>query len=458
MLGAISSRVDEAPRLHCCCGRRRGRWMWVVGEQRVAHCRAGKAVAGRPAAGLRPADIVRRQPRNALPAAASQNTRVGGDQNGPPPVALAGTTAFVTTGTSTVVVDTTSGHVIGHIAAVHSVPKPPGQDQAFAGGAAPPALIEPLQGRQTALVGYVAEIPGHGTTPPALALEVDALDTSAHRLWTLTTALPGQPSDLTSTPGPAFVGAFGKTIVVAEGDSEDGYLSEAIDLGTRRRIWQNRSFLADATVGGAVIGTIDTSSPSSQGANATLIGTGVHLASLDIRTGRTVWQQRQTVTDAQVQSGGPRALFEARDYSGNDVIELLDPNTGKADVLFKRTGQVGGPPWTCTFDGRSAYVCSDTIGAGQAFALDASTGETLWQLPDKAQNRIAPKVTTAWHGAVFGTTRSGPVVLDARSGRDLNDTPGIAPILVDPYVGVADSGNGLEAYPATRGLASGASS
>ena len=177
---------------------------------------------------------------------------MGGDQNGPPPVALAGTTAFVTTGTATDVVDTTSGRVVDQIAPVDSVPKPPGQDQAFADGAVPRPLVEPLQGRPTALVGYVVQIPGHGTTPPALALEIDAIGTAAQRLWTLTTPLPGQPSDLSSPPAAAFVGAVGDAVATGEGDSDDGYVSEAIDLDSRRALWQNRSFLAVATVGNTV--------------------------------------------------------------------------------------------------------------------------------------------------------------------------------------------------------------
>lgn len=53
-----------------------------------------------------------------------------------------------------------------------------------------------------------------------------------------------------------------------------------------------------------------------------------------------------------------------------------------------------------------------------ATALDSTTGRLLWQLPDKASGRIAPSVTAIWHGAVYGSTENGAVVLDARTGAD----------------------------------------
>nr|WP_237281897.1 hypothetical protein [Streptomyces griseochromogenes] len=43
----------------------------------------------------------------------------------------------------------------------------------------------------------------------------------------------------------------------------------------------------------------------------------------------------------------------------------------------------------------------------------------LWQLPVKQADRIAPKITTAWHGRVYGGTDHGAIALDARNGKDL---------------------------------------
>lgn len=82
------------------------------------------------------------------------------------------------------------------------------------------------------------------------------------------------------------------------------------------------------------------------------------------------------------------------------------------------------------------------------FALDATSGELLWQLP--ASGHTAPTVTAVWHGAVYGTAGGTPVVLDAKTGVDREPSPGLAPVAVSGYAGVATSAQdtSLTAYPA----------
>ncbi|MFI9243988.1 hypothetical protein ACIGXF_15650 [Streptomyces sp. NPDC053086] len=67
-----------------------------------------------------------------------------------------------------------------------------------------------------------------------------------------------------------------------------------------------------------------------------------------------------------------------------------------------------------------------------------------WQLPDKQADRIAPKITTAWHGRVYGTTDNG-AVLDARTGMDL-PSPRVVPLLVDESAGIVLGDSSLLAY------------
>jgi len=291
------------------------------------------------------------------------------------------------------------------------------------------------------------------TTPPSLAIELDLIDPSTGmRRSDALAPVPGQPSDVYGNPDVAFAGSTGDVVVITEGDSDDGYLTEAINLDSGRLLWRNRDFLADATVGGTAVGTVDTTGASDQGANS---GTaGVRLAGLDIDTGRTLWLDPSDLSDAQVlPSVGRAALVSGGLWSsGGSFIALLDADTGKVRYLSRDSGGLGGgSPWTCEFDGLSTDVCSADVSQAQAVAIDATSGRVLWQLPERAQNRIAPQVTAAWHGAVYGTTSSGPVVLDARTGKDRNDSPGVAPVLVDADVGVAVSQRGgLETFPATR--------
>ncbi|MFH8738876.1 hypothetical protein [Streptomyces sp. NPDC017964] len=78
--------------------------------------------------------------------------------------------------------------------------------------------------------------------------------------------------------------------------------------------------------------------------------------------------------------------------------------------------------------------------------MNASTGKVAWQLPGAGADRIAPDVTAAWHGRVYGKTAAGPIALDVRSGKDL-PSPGAAPMYVNESTGLVLSDDSLVAYP-----------
>jgi hypothetical protein len=387
----------------------------------------------------------------ALPAPASVDMSLDGIQDGPAPVALAGRTAFVATGAGLTAIDASTGRTIANVAPVDTVVSPPDSGSG-AGGAAPPAVVADLAGRETVLVGYVVQQPGHGTASPSLAVEVDVLDArTADRLSVIVAPVPGEPSDLSGSPSVTVLGEVDGVVVLSEGDSDDGYLTEAINLVDRKVLWQNQTFLGDVIAGTAVVGTRDSSGALGQGANG---GTfGVRLAGLDLRTGRRLWLGLGDLSDAQVVAGGgEEVLLNSGHFStGGYVVAMVDAQNGSARTLTTGESPFETTPWTCVSDGVATDVCSADAEQTVAVAFDATTGRVLWQLPDKATDRVAPTVTDAWHGVVYGTTASGPVVLDARTGQDRNDSPGVAPIVVDGYAAVAGGAqNGLEAYPAIR--------
>ncbi len=102
----------------------------------------------------------------------------------------------------------------------------------------------------------------------------------------------------------------------------------------------------------------------------------------------------------------------------------------------------------CDYDGRSLTVCARGMFGAFAAAVDAN-GEWLWVLPDDSDGRVAPAVTTAWHGTVYGRTENGPLLLDATSGADRVERPGFAPHVVNEYLGVGlDEANNLMVHPA----------
>ncbi len=381
-----------------------------------------------------------------LPSAGSEDTGYQVDQSGTPPFALAGDTVFATTGTSLVVMSAATGRMIGSVRPTYSVPDPAGPE---GGNLAAPAQVEDLQGRQVGVVGYVVELPGHGTTPPTYAVEVDAVDASAQRLWQLVVPLSIQPSLLTGNPTVTFAGSAGSDVVAVVGDDDDGYTTLAFDLAGRRLLWQSPQFLAEAVVGNTVVGTFDTSAPSGLGTHN--LDGQLHLAAVSMVSGKTDWEQTAGLETADVQYGGPdTAVVEAVGYTfADEVIWLVHVNTGVTETLSSQPSNEtdDDEPWACKFDGQQTVVCNDE---SVVFGLDGSTGRVLWQLPDTRENRVAPTVTAVYDGEIYGYTSSGPVVLDARTGNDVNDSPGVAPVVVDPEVGIAVDNGTVVAYPATR--------
>lgn len=103
------------------------------------------------------------------------------------------------------------------------------------------------------------------------------------------------------------------------------------------------------------------------------------------------------------------------------------------------------------------------VTPGGAFGDDAVFGiaagdpaRARWTLPDTGHTRVAPTVTAVWHGAVYGYTDHGPIVLDAATGTDRNDHPGIAavPLDADADAGVVGASPPAAAAPrSTRAVA-----
>lgn len=392
-----------------------------------------------------------------LPATAARNTNLANQQVAPPPVALVGTDAYVSTGRALQVVDAASGATLAEVKARHRVLHPPTSSGFAGGGPAPPVVATVGHGR-VVVVGYVVPLGGHGITQASVGLELDLVPTKSNRLERSVTVplVSGPPSALVAQPTVTVIGVGNAVVVAAVGDREDGVR----DRG-------RRPGLGEATVARPGLpGGCPGCRPSGgkrrcQGifAPRRLPGRAdtLHLAALSLRSGRPAWQAPAGLSGVTIWPSGSRAVVvSGQDFnSGQLFLSLVAAATGKTrTTLSHGAGTTAGSSlgFSCTFDRWATDVCAAGSGPNAvAFGMDATSGKVLWQLPDKASNRVAPAVTTTWHGAVYGTTSSGPVILDARSGADRNDSPGIAPVLVDAYVGVGPTSSGLAAYPADRG-------
>lgn len=329
------------------------------------------------------------------------------------PVVLYGTTLYIATKRSGLLrVDTTTGQVTDSVA-------PTGQP---AGMVLYPPILAELDGVPTVLAPVTVTTPGSGTTPDSYAVEILAVAAEdGTKRWSFEI-----PTDRIS---PQVVGVSGNVLVL-DGDGT----VYGVDLTARKVVWQRKDFDPRMVIDGLVIGV------------ALLDGAGIAKKAMALRAsdGREQWSDADNSYEGMGISGGPSwvAITGRRYDDGRYYIRVVDTRTGKGDPQDSRAPV----SVTCRFDAVSITVCSGYA----TWAFDVSDGETLWQLPDEKANRIAPEVTAVWHGAVYGSTAHGPLVLDARTGADREVSAGVAPILVNEYVGIATlrPQKGLFAIPA----------
>ncbi|MGW1894182.1 outer membrane protein assembly factor BamB family protein [Streptomyces sp. NPDC002004] len=366
--------------------------------------------------------------------ATSGRLTLGGTLDSKIPVALYKATAYVAAPDRVQAVDTATGHITATIrpqgeplSAVETM----GDDNP----AQAPAVV--TRGTPTVVAPFLIEQAGTGTQADHIALEVTGSNAdTGTALWRMSLRLPAWADgalDLhTAVAGTS--GGMGAVVVAGTYHS----ITYGIDLASHRQVWAKDGFEAASVAGSTVAGT-------------TLEAVDEHQRAVgyDITTGKHLWDGQDSFELAAYPAGPDLVLVQGRDYgSGNHYHRLLDARTGatKQDMPAELAGS------SCDYDLKRTLVCSGTGSPAEvAYAFDATSGAALWHLPNKQADRIAPEVTAAWHGRVYGRTKNGPVALDARTGKDTPAQPDLAPILVDESAGLAldHAGDNLMAYPTT---------
>ncbi|MEU6974026.1 PQQ-binding-like beta-propeller repeat protein [Kitasatospora aureofaciens] len=296
----------------------------------------------------------------------------------------------------------------------------------------PPVLAQ-TGDKRVVLTAVRMVIPGQGTSVDRTGVELVALSTSkGSDSWTVPIDLP---QDYTGIRSLTVLGVRGTTAVIAGADADHG-LVWAVDLPTKKVLWTQKGFTGAQLTDDQVVGLTSPEYTKHQ------------VSALKIADGSTAWTAEQTydLLDTTLTPAGPnRVAIQGNSFVGfKSSAWILDSTTGKQ--IFEFSG--GSTPFGCAYDERSVTVCADK---DLAFAFDTASGKTLWRLPDDAKTRIAPRVSTAWHGVVYGTTSRGPVALDAVTGQDLPSPPTLAPLLVDNYMSIGSpdtDGTALSVYPA----------
>lgn len=214
-------------------------------------------------------------------------------------------------------------------------------------------------------------------------------------------------------------------VAVVSIDNAFGASSFGVDLAARRIVWTAPDFKAAAVAGDTAVGP--TTGSGAQGLGPSM------LRGLAAATGVQRWSAADG-GDVEVAGANLVAVAGKVYASGKSFFRLLAGDSGRqvqsADVSFENFPQ-------CRWDERDVTVCFTAGFGDRAFGIDSNTARLLWQLPDQGGTRVAPQViTAAWHGAVYGETGNGSVVLDGRTGADRSADPGASPQLVNEYFGV----------------------
>ncbi|MET7606586.1 PQQ-binding-like beta-propeller repeat protein [Streptomyces avermitilis] len=350
-----------------------------------------------------------------------------GDLNSALPVALYKTTAFLASAKQMQAMDTATGQVTATIKP-QGTPVDPGE---FNTDPATPPLLVTTQGTATVLTSFVVKQAATGTQASHTVVEVHATNADTGKvMWRLTLRPPqwdGSSLDMRA----AVVGADGDSAVIRV-STNDGYHAAAygLDLNSPRQVWSTDKVRVDAVADGAVVGAVFSDD----------LGTVQRPAGFDVATGKRLWLGERSYDVKTSVAGQQLIRVQGADYDSEENYDrLVESRTNRV----RQTVLTDIDDAECTYDGQSTLVCHGTSGAS---GLDASNGEVLWQLPDEQADRIAPEVTTAWHGRVYGTANNSPIALDARTGKDMPN-PRTTPLLVNESVGIALDDSGLVAYP-----------
>jgi hypothetical protein len=346
----------------------------------------------------------------------------------PLPLVLVGFDAVIALPDSLQVVDTRTGDVRV------TVPVLPGPSEVQVTGTEPTTpVLATVAGRPAVVAAFQVSVPGHGTTLGHQAVElVTVAQTGYAPVARARIDLPVSLADPVALRSVQVVGAdAGRLVVVVRQGSDQVPTSYVVDPVSGKVGWQLAGFEADAVVTHRVVGVLGGSGGGTGG-----IDTNYRVAAVGVDDGRQVWTVAGSpARAASVWAAGPAlvATSVTDAVTGARTLSMVDVATGTVRGSWPAEGGV-----TCRFDERSSTVCAEAE-SGQAWAAgyDAVSGRLLWQLPDAAAGRVAPQVSTVWHGVLYGSTENGPVALDARTGADRPVSPGAVPALVNAYVGIS---------------------
>ncbi|WP_112248651.1 hypothetical protein [Kribbella monticola] len=116
-----------------------------------------------------------------------------------------------------------------------------------------------------------------------------------------------------------------------------------------------------------------------------------------------------------------KSIGFAGDYVG--YFYAVDPASGavvQTKTAVKKTQYLQN--YSCFADGQKTVVCTaDQPEAAEAeiVGFDDTTGKKTWGFTEASAGRVVPQVTAAFHGVLYASAETKPVLLNALTGQDI---------------------------------------
>ncbi|WP_424886959.1 hypothetical protein [Streptomyces sp. XH2] len=292
-----------------------------------------------------------------------------------------------------------------------------------------------------AVIGaFATTTSGAGTYADQHGISVIAMEAgSGKTLWTRRISTDSVSGDAAGSAVPHVVGADARHVLVAsyeQGHSETPPLSTLLDTRTGRVIWTDTDFKGVDLEESVAVGVRDDGD----------------LAGKSTADGRQQWERDLHLGEITTADPGPGLTFADGTAAGGTL--LIDAATGTTRLDSGDTSLLD-----CHYDGWNTTVCEGADGSGHAtaWAVDIRTSDVLWRLPGPSANRVAPDITSAWHGVVYAQADQA-MTLNTRTGEDLRTSIGpVSPTMVNDGYGLVydDSARTIDVYRAAGGAVSG---
>jgi outer membrane protein assembly factor BamB len=275
---------------------------------------------------------------------------------------------------------------------------------------------------------FESTIPGKGTTSAQDAITAVVVDAASGQA-TVTMQVPtpdAESGSALSDKGPTAVfGVSNDLIAVNRGNS-----TFVLDASTKSIAWQRKGFITRDVRDDMVIGLNREPKPD-RGLDE-VIG-------LRIADGKQAWAVPEE-PPVSVFPAAPHLVLVNTDKS----VFFLSTSNGAVRSKLTQSGGTAllGGTW-CGYDERSMIVCK---GEDDLYGIDPNApGKRKWTIK-AGSGREIPEISAVFHGAIYGKTSNGPVVVDAVTGADRPDSPVLVPTLVNEHVGIGkgEDDSGME--------------